>query len=187
MDIKHYFDRVMLINLKRRPDRLKAVTAALRGCDWPFKWPTIFSAVDGNAIPCPNGWQSEGGAWGCMRSHQQIFEKAMMDGVKSLLILEDDVCFTSSFRKKAEDFLINVPEDWDQLMFGGEHVNTNGLPTLVKPRIYRCTDCERTHCYAIRGEFLRKLYRRWISGGDYDGEVHCDWIMGRDPGNAVQT
>jgi hypothetical protein len=181
MDLKRYFDRVMLINLKRRPDRLAAITAALRECDWPFKLPIIFPAVDGDAIPCPNGWQSGGGAWGCMRSHQQIFEKAMMDGVKSLLILEDDACFTPDFRKKVEDFLINVPDDWDQLMFGGEHVNTNGLPTLVKPGIYRCTDCERTHCYAIRGEFLRKLYRRWISGGDYDGEVHCDWIMGRDP------
>jgi hypothetical protein len=66
-------------------------------------------------------------------------------------------------------------------MFGGEHFNNNGVPTLVKPGIYRCTDCERTHCYAIRGEFLRKLYLRWIGGGPFNGLVHCDWIMGRDP------
>src|ERR1035441_4752554 len=111
MDLKCYFDRVILINLKRRPDRLNAVRVALKECDWPFKWPTIFPAVDGNAIPFPNGWQSGSGAWGCMRSHQQIFERAMMDGVKSLLILEDDACFAPDFRRKVEDFLINVPDD----------------------------------------------------------------------------
>jgi hypothetical protein len=181
MNLKRYFDRVMLVHLKRRPDRLGSVTAALRECDWPFRWPTIFPAVDGTVIPCPKDWQSGGAAWGCMRSHQQILERAIMDGVKSLLILEDDVCFVSDFRNKVEAFLRDVPEDWEQLMLGGQHVNANGLPTLVKPGIYRCTDCERTHCYAIRGEFLRKLYRRWISGGDYNGEAHCDWIMGRDP------
>jgi hypothetical protein len=181
VNLKRYFDRVVLVNLKRRPDRLASVQASLHQCQWPFKWPTTFHAVDGNLIPRPEGWQSGAGAWGCMRSHQQIFEKAMIDGVKSLLILEDDVCFVSDFTKKVEEFLRVVPDDWDQIMLGGEHVNTNGVPTLIKPGVYRCTDCERTHCYAIRGEFLKKLYRRWVSGGDFNGEVHCDWIMGRDP------
>ena len=98
-----------------------------------------------------------------------------------MLVLEDDACFVPDFATKVEAFFRVVPEDWDQIMLGGEHVNTNGIPTFIKPGVYRCTDCERTHCYAIRGEFLKKLYRRWISGGDYNGEVHCDWIMGRDP------
>lgn len=181
MDLQNYFDEVFLVNLKRRPDRLVSVQATLRQCDWPFKWPTIFQAVDGNLVPHPHGWQSGSGAWGCMRSHQQIFEQVMMNGANSVLILEDDVCFEPDFREKVKVFLQAVPEDWDQLMLGGEHVNTNGVPMLVKPGVYRCTDCERTHCYAIRGEFLKKLYRRWISGGDFNGEVHCDWIMGRDP------
>ncbi len=52
---------------------------------------------------------------------------------------------------------------------------------LVKEGIIRCTDCERTHCYAIRGEFMRKLSRRWLGGGKFNGSRHCDWIMGRDP------
>lgn len=181
MNLKRYFDRVYLVNLKRRPDRLASVQASLRQCQWPFKWPLVFPAVDGNLIPSPEGWQSGAGAWGCMRSHQQIFEMAMLGGVRNLLVLEDDVCFVPDFAAKVEAFLRIVPEDWDQIMFGGEHVNNNGIPTLIKPGVYRCTDCERTHCYAIRGEFLRKLYRRWISGGDFNGEAHCDWIMGRDP------
>lgn len=181
MELKRYFDRVVLINLKRRPDRLARMERALTECSWPFKKPQVFAAIDGDAVPSPNGWQSGGGAWGCMRSHQQILERAIMDGVANVLVIEDDVCFVENFRTKVENFLQDVPGNWDQLMLGGQHINLNGSPTLVRPGIYRCTDCERTHCYAVRGNYIRTLYQRWVSGGQYNGEVHCDWIMGRDP------
>ena len=160
---------------------MACLKTALRDCSWPFQQPIVFDAVDGNVVPCPHGWLSGGGAWGCMRSHQRILEEALMDGVNSLLIMEDDACFAPEFRQKAEEFLTLVPDDWDQLMFGGQHININGNPKLIKPGVYRCTDCERTHCYAVRGKFLLKLYKRWVHGGDFGGEVHCDWIMGRDP------
>ena len=181
MHLKRYFDRIVIVNLKRRPDRLARIQHALKQCDWPFRRPEIFAAVDGDMLPCPEGWQSGGGAWGCMRSHQQILERAMVDDIDSLLVLEDDACFVDRFKEKVSEFLRAVPEDWDQLMLGGQHINILGMPTLVKPGVYRCTDCERTHCYAIRGQFLRKLYSRWLNGGEFNGEVHCDWIMGRDP------
>lgn len=181
MDLEHFFDRVVLINLKRRPDRLARITKTLKQINWPFLWPEIFAAVDGGLVPCPEGWKSGGGAWGCMRSHQQVLENAISDGKSSVLVMEDDICFADDFITKVTNFLNQVPDDWDQLMLGGQHVNLNGAPKLVKSGVYRCTDCERTHCYAIRGKFLRKLYQRWLSGGKYLGEVHCDWIMGRDP------
>jgi len=181
MDLKNYFDRVVVVNLKKRPDRLARFRATLRQFNWPFKRPIVFEAVDGNAVPCPHGWQSGAGAWGCMRSHQRILEEAMMDGVEKLLILEDDACFTDQFSEKVAEFLAAVPDDWDQLMLGGQHININSNPKLMKPGVYRCTDCERTHCYGIRGRYILKLYQRWVRGGDFNGEVHCDWIMGRDP------
>lgn len=181
MDLKNYFDRVVVVNLKRRPDRLACFMAAIRESNWPFKQPIVFAAVDGGVVPHPDGWKSGAGAWGCMRSHLRILEQVMMDRMDKLLILEDDACFTDQFPEKVEEFLTSVPDDWDQLMLGGEHVNTNGNPKLVKPGVYRCTDCERTHCYAIRGKFLKKLYQRWAAVGEFSGEVHCDWIMGRNP------
>lgn len=92
------------------------------------------------------------------------------------MILEDDVCFAPNFPAAVGKFLRAVPDDWDQLMLGGQHVNRPGPPTLVKPGVVRCTDCERTHCYAIRGPFLRQLCRRLARGATY-----LDWIMGRDP------
>jgi hypothetical protein len=66
-------------------------------------------------------------------------------------------------------------------MLGGQHIWANGRPRLVKPGVFRCVDCERTHCYAVRGPYMDKLIRRWAGGGRLKGNGHCDWIMGRDP------
>ncbi len=182
MDLRQYFDRVVLINLKRRPDRLTHAKQVLELSQWPFKPPVVMEAVDGTIASKPLHWKSSPGAWGCLRSHQQALQSAILDGAQSILVLEDDVCFGDDFKEKVEEFLQIVPNDWDQLMIGGQHVNLTGKPpALIKPGVYRCADCERTHCYAVRGNYMRKLVERWSGGGKYNGGVHCDWIMGRDP------
>jgi len=181
LNLKRYFDRVVLVNLKRRTDRLIQVRAALQQCDWPFRNPQVFAAIDGRVVPPPKKYADGASAWGCLCSHRQLLKQAIDDGINRLLVLEDDVCFIDGFRERVEQFLHEVPDDWDQLMLGGTHINLNGKPTLVKPGVYRVTDCERTHCYAVRGKYMHKLYERWMGGGKYNALVHCDYIMGRDP------
>jgi hypothetical protein len=181
MNLKNYFDRVVLIHLERRPDRLAQVKKNLRAAHWPFRAPEVFPAVDGAKARPPVGWRYGPGAWGCLQSHRTVLQQAIDDGVQSLLVLEDDICFAKNFSAKAKQFLRAVPPNWDQLMLGGQHVNLNGPPALVKPGIYRCTDCERTHAYAIRGEFMHKLCERLAGGGRFNGLAINDWIMGRDP------
>jgi GR25 family glycosyltransferase involved in LPS biosynthesis len=187
VDLKHYFDRVVLITLRRRSDRFAHAIEALRSCRWPFKEPDVFEAVDGHALPAPVGWQSGPGAWGCLRSHQRVLECAIADRVRRLLILEDDICFSADFASDVRAFLRSVPDDWDQLMIGGQHkTDAFGWPRRVNDAVYRCTSCERTHCYAVRGDFMRRLYQRWSGAGKFDAKVHCDWIMARDPEMQLQ-
>ncbi len=181
MDLAHYFDRVVLVNLKRRRDRLRQAQRALRQCDWPFQAPEVFSAIDGTRAQPPARWKKAAGVWGCAQSHLAILEQAIGDGIDSILILEDDLCFVENFRDEVQRFLRKVPRDWEGLMLGGQHIiDGNGWPPLVKPGVVRCFDCERTHCYALRGKYLASLCARWRRGAG-NTLAHCDHIMGRDP------
>ena len=65
-DIADWFERVVVVNLRRRPDRLTAFQREIAQCNWPFKQPVVFEAIDGNKVPVPQGWVAGGGAWGCM-------------------------------------------------------------------------------------------------------------------------
>jgi hypothetical protein len=166
------FERVYLVNLARRCDRLNAVVAALARARWPFQWPQVLAATDGEKVPCPPGFKQGGGAWGCLQSHRRIVEAALMEGCEPVLVLEDDCTFDKDFRAKVLDFLARVPGDWEGLFLGGQH-HKDAVP--VGPGIVRCVDTQRTHCYAARGEWLRELYRLWYAP---TMAVHCDWVSG---------
>lgn len=168
--IAKVFDRVVLINLKRRPDRLERFWKHFETVRWPFVRPEVFEAIDGSKVPVPDGWFSGGGAWGCMQSHRHILEQAIMQGVESVLILEDDAFFQPNFVGAVSQFLESVPQDWEGLMIGGQHF----APTIaVNPTTVRCANTQRTHCYAVRGKLLRALYSKWCASYG-----HCDHIMG---------
>jgi hypothetical protein len=171
-DLKDYFGRVVVINLRRRADRLASFHQHLQERDWPFGTPERFEAIDGAKVPTPPGWSSGGGAWGCMQSHRQVLEHAIQDDVSSVLVLEDDLVLRPGFADEVKRFLRAAPDDWDQLMLGGQHMRT---PEPVKPGVVRCKNTQRTHAYAIRGRMLRDLYARWCSP---ESTNHCDHIMG---------
>lgn len=160
-----------LINLARRPDRLSQLQSELdKG--WPLPQPIIYPAIDGNKVGVPDSYQSGGGAYGCLRSHQRILEDCLMQDVSSVLVLEDDMAIYEDFAEHLATFLKYLPDDWDGIMLGGQHIRK---ATPVNDFCDRCVNCQRTHAYVVRGRYMRELYRMWC---DSSSTVHCDWTMG---------
>ena len=163
-------DKVYLINLKRRPDRLANFRKLQNEKGWKLPEPIIFEAIDGNKVGTPDFYTAGGGAFGCRQSHISVLERAVMDDVNSLLVLEDDVTWHTGAWEQLETFLNTVPDDWQQLMLGGQHIQS---AESIAPGVSRCLNTQRTHAYAIRGGAIKDLLRLW-----YKCNSHIDHIMG---------
>ncbi len=161
------FDRVVVVNLLRRPDRL----AAFYDQPWTFH-AEPFEAVDHEICTPPDTWREKPGGWACLRSHARVIEQALMDGVRSLLVLEDDALIKPDFAERVEDFFQAVPDDWEGVMLGGQHRTP---PEAVSPGVVRVKNAVRTHAYAVRGRYMLNLYREWCSAR---AVTYNDIVMG---------
>lgn len=175
------FDRVFVVSLARRPDRLDDFWSRGPG-EWPWKVPALFEAVDGEATTPPKWFKPSAGAWGCLQSHVAIWEMQIKAGWDSVLVLEDDADFCLNAVERMQDTLDCVPDDWDQIYFGGQHLDTDVLPpeTVVQDRLVRGRYINRTHAYAIRLPFA-EIARDAISQSMWSSEgkfYHVDYRLG---------
>lgn len=142
-----YFDKIFFINLDRRPDRLKLITEQLKNAGINAE---RISAVDGSLLdPDPkigNGWNHKGVA-GCALSHRKIIAAAKEQKLKNFLVIEDDTIFDNDFNKKIDDYMQQVPKNWDMLYFGGNHL---GPLKPVNTNVGKCSHTLTTNMYAMR-------------------------------------
>lgn len=164
MNLKDFFDCIYVINLKRRGDRLAEFWERLGQADWPFVQPTVFEAIEGDITGTPSWWSQGGGAWGCLMSHCRIMEICMQGRVRNVLFLEDDVTFCEDFAAKAEVFLKAIPENWDHLYFGGQHLKH---PVDEGESLFRCNNVNRTHAHAMTRRYMKRVYRHVLNAPDY--------------------
>lgn len=162
-------ERCYIINLKRRPDRLRAILAKIDATDWPFPKPIIFEAIDGDKVGVPPEFTQGGGAYGCRCSHVAILQKCLMEDVESVLILEDDADIRPWTGAACRSFLQQVPGDWQGIMLGGQH---HAPPIPIRPGLVRVRYAQRTHAYIARGVYMKALQKRWGNA-----TVHIDWLM----------
>lgn len=117
--INDYFDKIYCINLDRRPDRWE------ENCLPQFENFGMdverFSATDGKDFTLPHGKPYNGELAGSY-SHMNAIKKAREEGVEKLLLLEDDVVFSDNVNDMFSNLIKNVPEDWDIIFFGGNHI-----------------------------------------------------------------
>jgi len=173
------FERVAVINLERRQERMKSFFERLPE-DWPFRYPVRYEAVDGEISPPPKWWNGGNGAWGCYRTHLNILEECLNRGVDSVLILEDDAVCVQGFGEKVQLFVKSLPEDWGMIYFGGQHIHENlRLPRKINEWVYSPFNVNRTHCYGIRGHsMLERVYRHLHDPTSWHVAHHVDHYLG---------
>jgi len=118
MKVNDFFDKVIVINLDRRTDRMEKLAPQLEKLDIQYK---RFSAVDGKKLdidPVVAG----------LRSHLQVMKQIAGQRV---LILEDDAQFVEDFNEKFEKVMQTLPEDWDIFYLGALVPKDVGLVRMV--------------------------------------------------------
>lgn len=173
-------ERCFLINLDRRNDRLLEWHAQ-RPDPWPFPEVERYPAIDGKKIPTPPQWKNGNGAWGCYRSHLNILEKCLMEGVSSYVVFEDDAGFVEDFGKAYLDYVSHLPDDWGLAYLGGQHLSVTGHPPRqINDYVYRPYNVNRTHGFMVRGKAaMRTLYRHLTWNGWSQARHHIDHHLGR--------
>lgn len=168
------FARVVVIGLRRRPERLAAFLGDLRAIEggWPFAPAQVFDAYDGDRVPAPDGQQEGPHVAACLASHTAVLRRAISDGIGSVLVLEDDATFRPTFRDDVERFLAAVPDDWNGLWLGNE--NLGGYGVVVPDLVIAPHQAHRMHAYALRGRGLIDGYRCLASAVT----GHADHVLG---------
>jgi len=154
-DINSYFDKIYCLNLDRRVDRWEIV-------DHMFKKNNInverFSAIDGEKISdlefsdtgldedqCSNkGLIENKNSLACLLSHLEIIKEAKLNNYKRILIFEDDVVFSKSFKKdisKIESY------NWKLLYLGASQFDWENIE--ISNNHYKCRKTLGTFAYAI--------------------------------------
>lgn len=105
MKVNEYFDKVVVINLDRRTDRMEKLVPQLERLGIEYE---RHSAVDGKELginPIFAGTMS----------HVQVLKKYQD---KKILVLEDDAQFIDDFNEKFEEVMQTLPNNWDIFYLG---------------------------------------------------------------------
>jgi glycosyl transferase family 25 len=118
MKVNEYFDKVVVINLDRRTDRMEQLAPQLDKLGIKYE---RHSAVDGKELginPIFAGTMS----------HVEVLKN---NRDTKILVLEDDAQFVDDFNEKFEEVMQTLPNDWDIFYLGALIPKDTGKVTPV--------------------------------------------------------
>ena len=121
-DINTFFDKIYLLNLDTRPDRLVKMQERFRENN--IKNYVRFPAIDGRDSKYNKHFNSlkyffeTRGAYGVLLSMYYILTNAIQNGYRSILIFEDDAVFHHNFTQIFNNQMKHISADWKLLYLG---------------------------------------------------------------------
>jgi GR25 family glycosyltransferase involved in LPS biosynthesis len=139
-----FFDKILVINLPSRTDRLLQIAEEL------YKWGIPYELV--NATPHENG------AEGLRITVEKIFRDAIADNLNSVLIFEDDAMFVDSCgnpNDTMEQVVKQLPPTWQILYLGAQC--TNGFKAKPTSNLLLLDMAFATHAWAISLDGMKEI------------------------------
>jgi GR25 family glycosyltransferase involved in LPS biosynthesis len=169
MSLDELYDKIFVINLDRRADRMLEISKALDRIG--VKNFERVSAVDGKAMN--KKFPIAPGHVGCVLSHMKVLNLAKERGYKNYIVFEDDAEFHPDFVSLFDEKIKFVPENWDCVFFGGSHVG--GFDRLNE-HVIKMHGSYTTHAMIINNSLYEKLTGVW---GDQSFRSEVDVAMAR--------
>lgn len=144
MRLNDIFDRIVVINLDSRSDRLEEFDKQAKKYDIEY---IRFPAVVANPPKLPP-------TWACKQSHTTVLKDALNDGVKRLFVFEDDAQFVDNFNDKLEELYNRLPEDWDMFYLGAWHL----VCQPYAEGLVKMMESYSAHAYGINEKYLHTAF-----------------------------
>jgi len=169
MRINEYFDKVVVINLDKRTDRLEKITKQLDELGITFE---RFSAIDGTGKnPMLAGKDS----------HVEVWKQNLG---KKVLILEDDAYFVEGFQERFDEVIQTLPEEWDVFYLGVFLDKKTGKVIKINNDWYRQVVSTGTQAYCLYPDMMQFFIDRIEA---YDGYVDVGLRILAEDTNAYIT
>lgn len=135
-----FFDKIFVLNLPERTDRLELILQELRDNE--------IQATVIDAVKHETGWK------GLLLTMKKVFTVSLKDGHKNILVLEDDVQFVAPVKNFLSEVLPQLPERYHCFHLG---VNLLSVPTRVSENILRISSAYSTHCVLYSREAMERI------------------------------
>ena len=173
------FDKIYVISLlKKRPNKIQEFRDR---CPKELNI-EVYDAIDGSEQQLPLWWNDKlKGSYGCYLSHLNILKKISENNYYNVLILEDDAAFCDNFILKLKNVFNNIPNDWEQLYLGGQHL---GNKQIINNYIIKGSNINRTHAYIIRNKNVSDKILSYIENKNFwienlnKNKYHIDYAYG---------
>ena len=136
MKVNEYFDKVVVINLDRRTDRMEKLVPQLERLGIEHERHSAVDVKELGIDPISAGTMS----------HVQVLKKYQD---KKILVLEDDAQFVDDFNEKFEEVMQTLPNNWDIFYLGALLPKDTGKVTPVNQHWTRQVMTTGSQAYCI--------------------------------------
>lgn len=169
--MNRYFDKIYLLNLHKRPDRLKIAKKRFEFVDVDEY--TVFGATDGSVLN--HIWETfnvtnknfkNPSYLGCAISHLAIYQDAIENNYERILIIEDDCRIHRNIQeifKRQKEF---IPKDWSELLYLGYIPLSDDCSrwdygvfsgNYIAPNVFTAKNLWGLYSYGITNSLMKEL------------------------------